>query len=49
MPPVRAAKAKLWKGEGTPQPPGMGGVTPLAKRFEAMPPLRLAGSLRPRI
>ena len=26
--------------EGTPQPPGMGGVAPLAERFEAMPPLR---------
>ena len=28
------------KGEGSPQPPGMGGVAPLEERFEATPPLR---------
>ena len=27
-------------GEGSPQPPGMGGVAPLVEGFEATPPLR---------
>ena len=42
-----AEKAAGWqlkceheKGEGSPQPPGMGGVAPLEERFEATPPLR---------
>ena len=28
----------LTKEEGSPQPPGMGGVAPLVERFEATPP-----------
>ena len=35
-----AVGAQLTKGEGSPQPPGMGGVPPLLKRFEATLPLR---------
>ena len=35
-----AAKMPPTTGEGSPQPPGMGGVAPLVERFEATPPLR---------
>ena len=35
-----AAGARHIKGEGSPQPPGMGGVAPPEERFEATLPLR---------
>ena len=34
----RVARAELPKGEGSPQPPGMGGVAPPVERFEATLP-----------
>ena len=35
-----AGRNPLEKGQGSPQPPGMGGVAMLVERFEATPPLR---------
>ena len=35
-----ATGVTMSKGEGSTQPPGMGGEAPLVERFEATPPLR---------